>query len=76
MAKTSVSAEQHLALLNKVLREQNDFREGMAFVEHPPGSRDKAIYGANTTTPYGDTDAYRSAERIVHELYEFDPGRE
>lgn len=73
MAKTPVSEQEHLDLLNKVLKEQPDYMEGMAFVPAPPGSKSRAMSGYDTSTPYESAAAYQSAVKIVNELYEFDP---
>jgi hypothetical protein len=76
VSKEKVTAQQHLDLLNKVLLEQKGYRPGMSFEAAPPGAKGVGIWGMATATPYTDTDAYRQAERIVYELYEFDPSKE
>lgn len=76
MSKVSVTAQKHLELLNEVLAEQPDFDSGMAFAASPPGSTGVGIWGYTTSTPYGSKQAYADAERIVREMYEFDPGAE
>lgn len=76
MSKEQVTAQKMLELLNQVLSEQKGYRPGMAFVAAPPGSKGVGIWGTDTSTPYIESEAYRDAERLVHEMYEFDPGKE
>lgn len=73
MGKTALCAQELLDLLNKVLREEREYKDGMAFFAAPRDSKGNSIWGTDTT-PYNETSAYRSAER-VYEMYDFDPSR-
>lgn len=75
MGKTALRAQELLDLLNKVLREEREYKDGMAFIAAPKDSKGNSIWGTDTTTPYSDTSAYRSAERVVCEMHDFDPSR-
>jgi len=76
MSKVSVTVQEPLDLLNEVLAQQPDFDSSMAFAATAPGSEGVGIWGYTTSTPYGSKQAYADAERIVREMYEFDPGAE
>ncbi|QOF80313.1 hypothetical protein [Variovorax sp. 38R] len=76
MSREQVTAQKMLELLNEVLREQKGYRPEMEFLASPPGSSGVGIWGTDTSTPYTESDTYRDAERIVHEMYEFDPHKE
>jgi hypothetical protein len=74
MATLPVNEDRFLELLNKVLREQPDYQEGMAFVAAPEGSEGQLMRGYDTSSPYTSNGAYPAAVRIVRELYEYVPG--
>jgi hypothetical protein len=73
MPKTPVSEQEHLDLLNKVLKEQPDYAAGMAFVPAPAGLKGGGMSGYDTSTPYESAGAYQAAVKIVRELYELVP---
>lgn len=74
MAKTPVSEQQHLDLLNEALKKQENYVNGMAFVPVPPGSSGKGMSGYDTTTPIEQGPAYHAAIKAVNEAYELVPG--
>lgn len=52
MKRLILTPDQHIAEMNRRLREHSDYREGMAFVSYPEGTTGGSISGYNVTGPF------------------------
>ena len=52
MAKKQLTEDQYLAELNRQLKEDEDYENGMAFTASPPGATGKAMSGYHMTVPF------------------------
>lgn len=65
MNKPMLTPDQHIAELNRRLRQHPGYREGMAFLPYPEGSTGRSMSGYSVTGPFDLMGIY---SQIAHEV--------
>ena len=65
MNKPMLTPDQHIAEMNRRLRQHEDYREGMAFVPYPEGTTGRSMSGYSVTGPFDLMGIYA---QIAHEV--------
>ena len=66
MSKRRLAEDELIAELNKNLREDCDYKQGMAFVPYPDGATGREMSGYATTGPFNLTGTY---SRVAHKVF-------
>ena len=72
MAKPKLTPDQHIAELNRRLRQHEYYRKGMAFVPSPPNSSGRKMSGYTVTGPYGLMGVYAQVAHQVSDEFDLD----
>ncbi len=66
MTKRLLTEDEFIAELNRQLRQDKAYQEGMAFVPYPEGASGRGMSGYSTTGPFELTGIYA---RVAHKVF-------
>jgi hypothetical protein len=70
MPKPPLTADQHIAEMNRQLRQQEYYRQGMAFMPYPEGATGRAMSGYSVTGPFDLIGIYAQVAHQVSEQFD------
>jgi hypothetical protein len=70
MLKPTLTPEQHIAEMNRQLRQHEYYRNGMAFMPYPEGASGRAVTGYSVTGPFDLIGIYAQVAHQVSELFD------